>query len=81
MTALAAEALKLPDRGLIRQGYKADLVLFDPARLHETATWGNPEQLATGFNEVIVNGQIARASGRTATARSGRVLTAGDRAQ
>jgi N-acyl-D-aspartate/D-glutamate deacylase len=76
MSALAAEALKLPDRGLIKEGYKADLVLFDPRRVHETTTWVKPEQLATGFDIVIVNGRIAREAGQMAPGRFGRALTA-----
>ena len=73
---LAAEALKLPDRGLIKEGYKADLVLFHPKRVHETTTWVKPEQLATGFDIVIVNGHIAREAWQMAPGRFGRVVTA-----
>lgn len=74
MSAMTAEALKLPDRGLIRAGYKADLVLFDPAKVRETATWEKPQQLAAGFDVVIINGKIARENGVTARDRAGAVL-------
>ena len=73
MSAMTAEAVKLPDRGVIRQGYKADLVLFDPAQVHETTTWDEPMQLATGFDMVIINGHVARENGAM-TGRFGRVL-------
>lgn len=74
MSAMTAEVLKLPDRGLIRAGYKADLILFDPAKVHETATWEKPQQLATGFDLVVINGKIARENGTTAKDRAGVVL-------
>lgn len=74
MSALTAEALKIEDRGYLRQGYKADLVIFDPAKVHETATWDKPQQLATGFDVVIINGRIAREGGKTVAGRPGRVL-------
>ena len=74
MSAMTAATLRLPDRGLIRAGYKADVLLFDPAKVHETATWENPKQLATGFDVVVINGQIARENGVTAPGRFGRVL-------
>jgi N-acyl-D-amino-acid deacylase len=71
---MAAAALRLPDRGVIRAGAKADLVLFDPARVRETATWEKPQQLATGFDVVIVNGKVARENGVLTPGRPGRVL-------
>lgn len=74
MSAMTAATLKLPDRGLIRTGYKADLVLFDPKRVHETATWEKPQQLATGFDVVVINGKIARDNGVMTADRFGRVL-------
>jgi N-acyl-D-amino-acid deacylase len=74
MSAMTAATLKLPDRGMIRAGYKADLVLFDPKVVHETATWEKPQQLATGFDVVIINGKIARENGITAPNRFGAVL-------
>ena len=74
MSAMTAAVLKLPDRGQIRAGYKADLVLFDPAKVRETATWEKPQQLATGFDLVIINGKVARENGVTAQSRAGTVL-------
>lgn len=74
MSAMTAAVLKLPDRGLIKPGYKADLVLFDPAKVHETATWEKPQQLASGFDVVMINGKVARENGVTAQGRFGAVL-------
>ncbi|MBX7200006.1 MAG: amidohydrolase family protein [Rhodospirillaceae bacterium] len=74
MSAMTAAVLKLPDRGLIKAGYKADLVLFDPAKVHETATWEKPQQLAAGFDLVMINGKVARENGVTAKDRFGAVL-------
>lgn len=74
MSAMTAEVLKLPDRGLIKPGYKADLILFDPAKIRETATWEKPQQLATGFDVVVINGKVARENGVAAKERFGAVL-------
>ena len=74
MSAMTAATLKLPDRGMIREGYKADLVLFDPQQVHETATWEKPQQLATGIDLVVINGTVARENGVTAKDRAGTVL-------
>jgi N-acyl-D-aspartate/D-glutamate deacylase len=64
MTSYPAEILGISDRGLIAEGMKADLVIFDPARIHETATYSNPHQLAEGFEYVIVNGEVSRGEGQ-----------------
>ncbi len=74
MTSMPAAALKLPNRGVLRAGAKADLVLFDPAKVRETATWDKPQQLSTGFDVVIVNGKIVRENEKLVPIRAGRVL-------
>ncbi len=74
MTSMPAAVLKMNDRGVIRAGAKADLLVFDPARVRETATWDKPQQLATGFDLVIVNGKVVRENGVGAPVRVGRVL-------
>jgi N-acyl-D-amino-acid deacylase len=56
LTGRPARRLRLPDRGLIREGYVADLVLFDPASVRDTATFEEPRQQAAGIPYVIVNG-------------------------
>lgn len=74
MTAFPAARLGLSDRGLLRPGMKADIAVFDPATVRDTATFQNPHQYAEGFSWVLVNGAIVF-DGRTMTdARPGRVL-------
>ncbi|TCO53164.1 N-acyl-D-amino-acid deacylase family protein [Actinocrispum wychmicini] len=56
LTGRAANRLRLADRGLLREGYTADLVLFDPDTVADTATFDEPRQAATGIPYVLVNG-------------------------
>jgi len=63
-TGFPARILRLPDRGLIRPGAKADLLLFDPARVRARSTYVDPLAMAEGFDLVMVNGQRAFAEGR-----------------
>jgi N-acyl-D-amino-acid deacylase len=58
MTGLAAQKLRLKDRGVIRPGFAADLVVFDPDSVSDRATYDNPHQYAKGISQVIVNGQF-----------------------
>jgi N-acyl-D-amino-acid deacylase len=58
MTGLAAQKLRLQDRGIIRPGLAADLVIFDPNVVSDCATYDNPHQYARGISQVIVNGQF-----------------------
>jgi dihydroorotase/N-acyl-D-amino-acid deacylase len=74
MTGLPASRLNLMDRGLLRPGMKADLAIFDPATVRDTATFENPHQYAEGFSQVIVNGQVVYENGGMTSARPGRVL-------
>ena len=76
MSALTAETIGLDKRGMIRAGYKADLLIFDPASVKETATYENPFQLAEGFDYVMVNGQIAKSGTTFSRDRFGKVLRA-----
>ncbi|MCB1844447.1 MAG: amidohydrolase family protein, partial [Halioglobus sp.] len=74
MTSFPARILRLKDRGIIAEGMRADLIVFDPANVHARATYPQPFQLAEGFDVVIVNGVIARENGRLSERRAGRVL-------
>jgi N-acyl-D-aspartate/D-glutamate deacylase len=56
MTSLPADHFKLAGRGLVKEGYAADLVVFDPATVRDNATFEEPLALATGFSHVLVNG-------------------------
>jgi N-acyl-D-aspartate/D-glutamate deacylase len=62
-TGFPARILGLRDRGLIRQGMKADVVLFDPARVRARSTFVEPLLSADGFDLVLVNGRLAFAEG------------------
>jgi dihydroorotase/N-acyl-D-amino-acid deacylase len=74
MTSLPAQRLGLADRGLVRPGMKADLAVWDPAAVRDTATFERPHQYAEGFDRVIVNGQVVYEEGKMTEARPGRVL-------
>ena len=74
MTSFAAAVLGIGDRGVLRAGMKADLLLFDPVNVKARATYPEPLQLAEGFDLVVVNGRIAREDGRLADGRFGQVL-------
>lgn len=74
MTALAAETFGLKDRGVVKVGAFADLVVFDLARVHETATYEQPHQIAEGFEAIVVNGRVVRQRNTFTGAVAGRVL-------
>ncbi|WP_127137963.1 N-acyl-D-amino-acid deacylase family protein [Flagellimonas oceanensis] len=74
MTGLAAKTMGLQSRGLIQEGLKADLLLFDPAKVKATATFENPHQLAEGFDEVWVNGKRAVTNAQFSEERFGQML-------
>jgi N-acyl-D-aspartate/D-glutamate deacylase len=63
------------DRGLLRPGLAADLTIFDPARVNDEATFGDPHRYPAGIPYVIVNGAVVVDGGRFNAAGSGRVLT------
>ena len=72
-TSLPAAILGLRDRGVVRVGAKADLVLFDPTRVHARADYVDPTAMAEGFDLVLVNGRPAFEGGE-AGVRAGRML-------
>ena len=74
MTSFPAARLKLTDRGILRPGMKADIVIFDPATVRDTATFEKPHAYAEGFSHVLVNGQVVFENGAMTSARPGRVL-------
>jgi N-acyl-D-amino-acid deacylase len=73
-TSAVATRLSIPDRGIVREGFYADLVLFDPATIGERATYENPHQLSTGVQWVLVNGKPVVAEGKPTGVKAGRVL-------
>jgi N-acyl-D-amino-acid deacylase len=77
MTATPAARLGLADRGLLRDGMKADIVVFDPATVRATATYEEPRSFPVGIDWVIVNGEVVVADGEHTGATPGRVLRRG----
>ena len=74
MTSLSAETFGLVDRGRIREGYWADLVLFDPATVTDTATYDDPKREPDGIRLVVVNGRVAYDRGRHTGVGAGKML-------
>ncbi len=74
MTSLPAQLLALKDRGLLLEGYTADVVVFDPETVRDNATYSDAYQYATGVQYVIVNGQVSVSDGEFNGIRAGRVL-------
>jgi N-acyl-D-amino-acid deacylase len=74
MTSVPAARLGLRDRGVIREGALADLVVFDPATVDDVATYGDPARHPTGIEHVIVNGRVAVLDGVETGERAGRLL-------
>jgi len=73
-TSLPAQRLGLSDRGCLKAGNYADIVLFDPERISETGDWLEPARTPTGIEQVFVNGQIVYENGQHTGARPGGVL-------
>ena len=76
-TGGAARALGLPDRGLLRPGFRADVTVFDPARIADQSTYPEPHRYATGVSTVLVNGDVVIDGGDHTGALPGRVLRRG----
>jgi len=74
MTSLPATRVGLGDRGLVRPGMKADLVVFDPATIRDRATFEEPHAYAEGVSHAVVNGLVVVDEGRLTGVRAGRVL-------
>jgi len=74
LTSLPAGNLSLKDRGRLAPGVFADIVVFDPATMSDHATYDNPAQLATGVEQVLVNGRFAVRDGLPTGAATGRVV-------
>jgi N-acyl-D-amino-acid deacylase len=74
MTAHPATVLSLMDRGSLKAGYYADVVVFDPATVQDHATYTDPHRYATGVSHVLVNGVLALENGEPTAARPGRFV-------
>jgi N-acyl-D-amino-acid deacylase len=71
-TGLAAEIFALPERAQVREGYWADLVVFDPQRIADCATFEDPWKAPVGISAVIVNGSVEVREGKVTGAMAGR---------
>lgn len=74
MSSFPAQRIGLSDRGVLRQGLKADIAVFDAATVRDTATFEQPHSYAEGVSVVIVNGEVAFEGGKMTAARPGRIL-------
>jgi N-acyl-D-amino-acid deacylase len=74
MSGMTAARLKIYDRGMLRPGMKADVVIFDPNTVADKAEYDKPHQYAVGFKDVMVNGKLIIADGQLTKERPGRVL-------
>ena len=74
MTSLPARTFGFQDRGILRPGFAADFVIFDPDRVADTATFDDPHRYSDGFDFVVINGIVAVAGGKPTDARPGRFL-------
>jgi len=73
-SALTAEMFRIPDRGLIREGYFADVIVYDEKTVSDRATYEQPEVFSVGMKYVIVNGKIAVDNGAYTNLLAGRAL-------
>ena len=74
MTSLPAQREGLSQRGLLREGYFADITIFDPAKIRDTATYANPASISEGVKFVIVNGQLEFENGQLTGVHAGKPL-------
>ena len=74
MTSLPARTFGFKERGLIREGAAADILVFDPAKIEDKATFQQPHQFSEGFDYVLVNGTMVVDNGKLVVVRPGRIL-------
>jgi N-acyl-D-amino-acid deacylase len=74
MTGMSAARFQLPQRGRVKVGYYADLVLFDPQTVRDVASFSDPKQPAAGIDAVMVNGVMSYGSDKRIIGRAGRFL-------
>jgi len=74
MTSVSAKTFGMIDRGELKEGYWADLVMFDPQTVIDTATYDEPQQEPEGVSCVVVNGQVAYHNGKHTAVGSGQML-------
>ena len=73
-SALPAQRMRITDRGVLKEGMWADVVVFDPEKVHDVATFDNPNQFSVGMDYVLVNGELVIDNGKMTSALPGKVL-------
>jgi dihydroorotase/N-acyl-D-amino-acid deacylase len=73
-SALPAQRMRLTDRGVLKQGMWADIVIFDPETVTDVATYDDPNRLSKGMEDVLVNGTLVIENGKMTGALPGKVL-------
>jgi dihydroorotase/N-acyl-D-amino-acid deacylase len=73
-SALPAQRMRLTDRGVLKQGMWADVVVFDPDKIRDVATFDDPNRLSEGMDFVLVNGALVIDNGKMTAALPGKVL-------
>lgn len=73
-TGLPAEMLGFKDRGLLKESYVADILIFDPARIQDRATFADPHRYSLGVDYVLVNGKIVIRQGEFTGTLAGKPL-------
>jgi dihydroorotase/N-acyl-D-amino-acid deacylase len=74
MTSVPAQRLGLRDRGVLRKGMQADVIVFDPSRIGDRATYDSPHHYSEGIDYVIVNGQVVLENNQLTGKLAGRIL-------
>lgn len=74
MTSLPARTFRFGDRGMIREGFAADLLIFDPAKVQDVSTYTQPHAYSVGFDFVLVNGELAVEEGKLTTQLPGQIV-------
>src|SRR5262249_30249073 len=74
-TSLPAQILRVRDRGLLREGLAADVIVFDPATIRDRATFADPHHYSDGIDYVLVNGKTVVDGGKLTGALPGKVLS------
>ena len=74
MTSLPAQKFGFKNRGLLREGMAADIIIFDAVTVSDLSTYAKPHQYSTGFEYVIVNGKLIVDSNKHTGIRSGKIL-------
>jgi N-acyl-D-amino-acid deacylase len=77
MTSFPAQTFGLKRKGVLKEGFDADLVLFNPETILDLATYEDPNQAPAGISHVLVNGEVAAENGRITGATSGTVMRHG----